>query len=1117
MTITRVCTSAFFKSSCSFSILAFVLCGAGAANAGALPGHGHFVAGQGAISKSHGVLTIDQNTQTGIINWKTFSIGKKNSVEFDNAGRATLNRVTGGNMSRIAGALHGAGSVYLINNSGVAVLPTGRIVTQGSFAASGRNADTDAFSGKKRLLFTGGAHGDVINAGSITSTNGRVDLNGRNVLSSGSVSARNASVLASETTRVSGRIDAHAIQGRGGNIETSGVRVRVGGAHIAGASWLVDPKNLKVNAPAAATISSSLNHGTNVTLKTTATGTSGPGVASDGPGDITVIAPIAWAGTATLTLNAYHSVQVDDLIHAKGKGGLTIDTAHDGDLMFANGGRVQFDSLASDLNIDGASFTLENNLAALTSAITAKPNGNYAMANNYNAAANGTYTSSVIHKAFQGTLEGLGNVINNLTIKNAAGDDTGLFSTVGANGAVRDINLANAEIYGLANNAYVGGLVANNKGRISGASISGKVRGGYESFAGGLVGYAAGSSRISGSSSAAQVSGSYYSYAGGLVGTNEGTISGSTASGDVTSGYDSYVGGLVGHNDGGDVDGSSASGDVTGDYQADVGGLIGYDESGTVTNSRASGDVFGGYHSYAGGLIGGNYESALSKSSATGDVTADYESYVGGLFGYDEYGKVLSSHASGAVNAGYDSYAGGLSGYAFDEIAKNVFATGDVTADVSYAGGLFGYTGDATLTNTHASGNVAGGSGSEIGGLIGYEDAVTPLTDSYATGNVSGGSGSQAGGLVGVIVDNASPIVNSYATGNVSGGKSSYSGGLVGNNEGGSSITGAHASGHVTGGYESYVGGLAGYSTQGTIENSYATGNVESGYEYYAGGLVGYDYEGTILNSHATGAVNGGTETLTGGLVGYADLDTINKSYATGNVSGGYEDYVGGLVGETTAGTTIKSSYASGRATGEDYGYAGGLVGANYGTVLESYAAGEVVGGYDGYDGGLVGYNGSGGVINKSFATGDVSANDSYVGGLVGENEAAIEHAYARGDVTASGSYAGGLVGYNTSTGTIDQTYSTGYVVNSLIADTGGLVGYDDAAAGNITASYWDKQTSGISDTARGAGNVAHDSGIAAKTTAQLKALPAGLTSTYWKVNASANDGLPFLIGNAPN
>src|SRR5262249_16250845 len=144
-----------------------------------------------------------------------FSVGKTNSVIFHNGNGATLNIVKGNNLSRIAGDLHASGSVYLINRSGVVVTGSGRIDTQGSFIASGRNAD--GLGGNRRLTLSGHNRGTIVNRGTITSANGNVGLFGSNVRSTGAIAAgRNAAVVAGERARVNGSIDAAH------RVETSG-------------------------------------------------------------------------------------------------------------------------------------------------------------------------------------------------------------------------------------------------------------------------------------------------------------------------------------------------------------------------------------------------------------------------------------------------------------------------------------------------------------------------------------------------------------------------------------------------------------------------------------------------------------------------------------------------------------------------------------------------------------------------------------------------------------------------------------------------------------------------------------------------------------------------------
>ena len=156
-----------------------------------LPTGGQFVAGQGAISTAPGSVIVNQSSSHAIVNWQGFSVGAGNSVQFNNGTGATLNRVTGGNLSQIDGSISATGSVYLINPQGIVVGPGGSVVTNGSFIASTRDVDNDAFMSGQALHATGTSTGAVVNQGTITSQTGDVILVGQSVNNSGNISAPN--------------------------------------------------------------------------------------------------------------------------------------------------------------------------------------------------------------------------------------------------------------------------------------------------------------------------------------------------------------------------------------------------------------------------------------------------------------------------------------------------------------------------------------------------------------------------------------------------------------------------------------------------------------------------------------------------------------------------------------------------------------------------------------------------------------------------------------------------------------------------------------------------------------------------------------------------------------
>jgi protein involved in ribonucleotide reduction len=207
----------------------------------------------------------------------------------------------------------------------------------------------------------------------------------------------------------------------------------------------------------------------------------------------------------------------------------------------------------------------------------------------------------------------------------------------------------------------------------------------------------------------------------------------------------------------------------------------------------------------------------------------------------------------------------------------------------------------------------AGGSGTYVGGLVGFNESNSTISDCYTTGIVTG-IGNYVGGLAGAA--SISTISGCYSSCNVSGEGNGinrygqYVGGLVGDNYNGSTIANSYATGDVTGTYRN-VGGLVG-SAGGTseISNSYATGNVSGG-DDNVGGLVGV----------SSGSINSSNKIF---------YSTISDCYATGNVNGS-NNYVGGLVGNAGEFSIIKNCYAAGNVSGEQY--IGGITGYNEGTI----------------------------------------------------------------------------------------------------------------------------------------------------------------------------------------
>ena len=161
-----------------------------------LPSGGMVAAGEAQIGgPAGGQLRIDQTSQRAVIDWQGFSIGAGGRVHIDNGAGATLNRVVGGDPSRIAGLLSSTGSVWLINPAGVLVAPDGQVTTGGSFIASTREIAPAAFMDGGGLL-AGASSAAVANQGTI-SAGGDVVLVGRLVENGGSLAAGGAARLVS--------------------------------------------------------------------------------------------------------------------------------------------------------------------------------------------------------------------------------------------------------------------------------------------------------------------------------------------------------------------------------------------------------------------------------------------------------------------------------------------------------------------------------------------------------------------------------------------------------------------------------------------------------------------------------------------------------------------------------------------------------------------------------------------------------------------------------------------------------------------------------------------------------------------------------------------------------
>lgn len=378
------------------------------------------------------------------------------------------------------------------------------------------------------------------------------------------------------------------------------------------------------------------------------------------PVDIDVQAAFSWSSGSSLTLDLYHSVNVGQPFGVTGNGGLSVVTNDGGSggwLAFAPGANVEFSNLSSNLTINAASYALVGNIKTLASDIAANPSGAFALANDYNAAADGTYPSAPVATSFAGNFQGLGNVISNLKIStNATGAEVGLFGSTEGGSSLSNVVIQSA-VVSSKKGSYAGILAGLAEGTLFGDHTSGAVSAGASSADGGLAGYGG---TVVASSSSARVSAGATSFVGGLLGGGT-TVAECFATGATTIKFKSLRNG------------------------AGAGGLVGGATSGSmISNSYATGKAEGeGDQSALGGLIASVGNATIASSYSTGNLGGNVE-YKGGFFGLFETSTVSNSYwdtqTSGTPNAsGNEGTIPGVSGVTTKQLKSALPAGFDPT------------------------------------------------------------------------------------------------------------------------------------------------------------------------------------------------------------------------------------------------------------------------------------------------------------------------------------------------------------------------------------------------------------------------------------------------------
>lgn len=380
--------------------------------------------------------------------------------------------------------------------------------------------------------------------------------------------------------------------------------------------------------------------------------------------DIDVTGAFAWASTHRLTLDSFRAIAVTAPVQVTGTGAMTI-TANDGGTggaFTASGkGSVSFLDTSSNLTINGETYTLEASLSALSSAVAANQSGNFAFARSYDAGPDGVYPQNPVTSVFDGKLEGLGNTITRMKIKNTdVGGHVGMFY---ATGPVSNLHFTHANVKG--GKEEVVGILAGLCRNVANVTASGKVAAGLNGMAAGVCGTLAGDMtnvHASGTVTGTGDNGSTQNWAGGLVGLLDGgTISASSSSAKVTGAKGWIIGGLVGQNQD-TIAGSFATGVVSTGDNGLAGGLVGNNIGTSIVNSYATGFTLGGVSSTVGGLVGKN-DGAVSDSYSSGPVVSGSGNAVGGFIGNDLGASDLTDTYFDITTSGQSHGVGNNTGY----------------------------------------------------------------------------------------------------------------------------------------------------------------------------------------------------------------------------------------------------------------------------------------------------------------------------------------------------------------------------------------------------------------------------------------------------------------------
>lgn len=587
----------------------------------------------------------------------------------------------------------------------------------------------------------------------------------------------------------------------------------------------------------------------------------------------------------------------------------------------------------------------------------------------------------------------------------------GITSWLGKKGTISnckvDIDVNDAtknELIQYSNGNYIGGIVGQNKGKITsnesynGVTVEHQVLVGGGDIIGGLVGHNEGRDANNnqfpnGDNRNVQIEyqkiikGIVYGndYVGGVIGCNQTKLDSQyffqESHSNITVNGNQYVGGIIGYN--------TLSFGIGWKYPShenivvngkqDVGGIVGFNhKDAEIINQFIIGTING--EENTGGVVGNN-EGQLSYNINNTD----------------------NIYNSVTVNGGKNT--GGIVGINSNNISSNSETKNNVTVSgTNYVGGLAGYN-SSSINNMTVALCTVNGNGKNIGGLIGENRGSLSKNDnSQITVSVSNinVNGENVGGLIGTNISNNASIYRFPLKDSTISNSGNFTGGLIGCNKG-TITSGELFSSYITVSGNEKTGGIFGRNDGNLKISVSVNGDVTGTNE--TGGLVGFNNGKMETGQLLTVSINVAGKENTGGVCGQ-NVGDINTGFVIdGNVTGtnrvgGAVGYNSGLFGNNQT-TNVKCN-----VTGIDA--VGGICGENKGSFKNTvYSVGSVIG--NDYVGGLYGIF-SGSISTYAFENAVTVTGNNYVGGLAGQVKNVTIIQNVTGSVTGN-NYVGGLFG----------------------------------------------------------------------------------------------------------